>query len=157
MTPIIIALYWFLSHPIQLLDIPKIPEPRILQETKIVPKKNKKVGPKNISKVPKKSEPNKIYDHTELFRRTCPDQMHILPLVCRKENASGNPGAIHTNRDGSRDYGICQLNQVHIARCGNLLDPVKNVQCACNIMREQGKNAWTEGRKIKQTGTGTFL
>lgn len=154
---ILIALFLYLQNLTKLPQIsilPPAPVQNIVQPQKT--HLNRKSVKKSVAG--KTASGNKkSYDWTPLFQEICPDQMHILPKVCKAENQKGNPDAVNVNTDGSRDYGICSMNQVHIKRCGNIKDPRTNIQCACTIMREQGKNAWTEGRKIQMTGSGEVL
>ena len=79
----------------------------------------------------------------EKFQRLCPDQMHVLPAVCYSENQSQDPEGI-----GPGGIGICQVNRIHQWRAGSgsLMNPETNIRVACEIIREQGANPWTDFR-----------
>lgn len=79
----------------------------------------------------------------DIFKRVCPDQMHVLPAVCYSENRSEDPKSI-----GPGGIGICQINKIQQWRAGSgsLLDPETNIRVACEIIHEQGGNPWTDFR-----------
>lgn len=58
--------------------------------------------------------------------------------------SSGNSDAMHTNSNGTVDYGLWQINSVHsdvLAR-GNWRDPVDNARMAKAVKDGSGWNAW---------------
>lgn len=69
----------------------------------------------------------------------------MAEAVCMAESHC-RPEAVGYNQDGSRDYGIFQINSIHAGRVnGNvqmLLDPETNVRVAAEIYREQGWTPW---------------
>lgn len=68
-------------------------------------------------------------------------QIPIMVAIALAES-SGNPGATHTNSNGSTDYGLWQINSVHNFS-GNLLDPQVNAAAARTVFNSQGFQAWS--------------
>lgn len=59
--------------------------------------------------------------------------------------SGGNPNATHTNRNGSIDYGVWQINSGangDVLRSGNWRDPAANARMAYTIWQRQGLQAW---------------
>lgn len=55
--------------------------------------------------------------------------------------SGGNPRAVNTkNRNGSRDYGLFQINTVHgsLLKQGDWADPVDNAKMALKVYRDSG-------------------
>jgi lysozyme C len=56
--------------------------------------------------------------------------------------------ALNRNRNGSTDYGLFQINSIHVGRAGcprtaaGLYDAAANARCASTIYDSQGINAW---------------
>jgi lysozyme-related protein Hpa2 len=70
---------------------------------------------------------------------------HVNPLILRAiawQESHANAGAIHRNRNGSTDYGMMQINSIHLpvlARYGisaaDLMNPCANVYIAAWYLR----------------------
>lgn len=78
-------------------------------------------------------------------------------MVCTaKYESSYYERASNKNRNGSSDYGLFQINSIHLggtAGCPNnassLYDAATNTRCALAIYKMQGINAWYGYRKHK--------
>ena len=80
----------------------------------------------------------------------------IGTMVCiSKYESSWSCSATNDNTDGSRDYGLFEINSYYWcsggpnskydecnASCSSLMDCQKNTNCAYKVYREQGYNAW---------------
>lgn len=72
------------------------------------------------------------------------------------QESSGNPSAININSNGSKDYGLYQINDIHAPRIKktfgysmeDLLDPVKNLEVASWLFKEQGWTPWVGARML---------
>ena len=70
--------------------------------------------------------------------------------------SSGDPGAINENKNGSKDYGLMQINDIHAPAIKKtfgydmkeLLDPKKNLEVAAWIWEKQGWYPWVGAKKI---------
>jgi hypothetical protein len=65
--------------------------------------------------------------------------------------SGGNPNAYHKNNNGSSDYGLMQINSIHIKRIGDLnklYDPETNIRIGSEIYNEQGFRPWVCNKKI---------
>lgn len=84
-------------------------------------------------------------------------------MVCTaKYESSYFERASNKNRNGSSDYGLFQINSIHIggtAGCPNsasaLYDAATNTRCALAIYKMQGINAWYGYKKHKAECDGT--
>jgi lysozyme C len=70
-------------------------------------------------------------------------------MVCTaKWESSFYTRASNTNRNGSTDYGLFQINSIHLRDTGcprsaaALYDPLTNTKCAYAVYKMQGINAW---------------
>ena len=72
----------------------------------------------------------------------------IGKMVCTaKYESSFYERATNRNTNGSTDYGVWQINSIHLgeANCpsaGALFSAAQNAKCAHTIYRQQGLNAW---------------
>ena len=73
----------------------------------------------------------------------------VGPMVCTaKYESSFYERASHYNANGSTDYGLFQINSIHIGDSGcpstasGLYDAAANARCAHAVWRSQGINAW---------------
>ena len=88
------------------------------------------------------------YDYTEgdLFDKYFGADARIMRAICKAENTSQDPTKISKqNRDGTRDFGLCQVNSIHKDKVGNLnklLDPETNIRVSKEIKDLQGFRAW---------------
>jgi C-type lysozyme/alpha-lactalbumin family protein len=84
-------------------------------------------------------------------------------LVCIAHHESKlKPGAInHHNSNGTKDYGLFQINSIWKKPCGlsakQLLDSKKNLTCAVHVYNKQGLKAWVTYPKCanRQVSTST--
>lgn len=76
-----------------------------------------------------------------------PPDAIIITAISIAEDGSGDPQALSAaNRDGSRDYGVLQINSSHWNSCGGqqaLADPFNNFVCGHSIYLSQGFCAWS--------------
>jgi hypothetical protein len=90
--------------------------------------------------------PNPYYD---LLPQYFPnEQVNNASNVMFKESGF-RPDAVNLNDDGSRDYGLFQINSVHEQDLKNkgmtlqdMLDVVKNIQYAAEMQKAQGWEPW---------------
>jgi len=73
----------------------------------------------------------------------------IGPMVCTaKYESDWYDRASNHNRNGTTDYGLFQINSIHLHDSGcpsttaALYDPATNVRCAHAVWKSQGINAW---------------
>lgn len=86
----------------------------------------------------------------------------IGKMVCTaKYESSFNPSATNNNNNGSTDYGLFQINSVHLgstpgcpSSANALFDPLTNAQCAYGVYELQGVNAWVAYRSHKSECDG---
>jgi lysozyme-related protein Hpa2 len=73
------------------------------------------------------------------------DQYHVAPHLLRaiaKQESGMNPKVIHTNKDGTKDYGLMQINErwmPHLRQFGisreGLMEPCQNIHVSAYILR----------------------
>jgi hypothetical protein len=73
----------------------------------------------------------------------------IGPMVCTaKYESNFYDRASNHNHNGTTDYGLFQINSIHLHDAGcpsttaALYDPATNVRCAHAVWKSQGINAW---------------
>ena len=73
----------------------------------------------------------------------------VGPMVCTaKYESSFYERASHKNGNGTTDYGLFQINSIHLRDAGcpstssALYDAATNARCAYRVWRSQGINAW---------------
>lgn len=76
-------------------------------------------------------------------------EAEIGPMVCTaKWESSWRDHSTNKNHNGTTDYGLFQINSVHLGTHGcpsttaALFDDVKNTECAYQIWKSQGRKAW---------------
>jgi len=81
----------------------------------------------------------------DLFDKYFGSEAYLMRAICKAENRSQDPDAIHKNRDGSIDQGLCQINTSNIKYYigENIFDPEVNVRTAKKIRDSQDWFAWT--------------
>lgn len=74
----------------------------------------------------------------------------LFMMVCIAHKESNlNPKAVNKslNRNGTRDHGLFQINDINKKLCGvtskQLLNVDKNVKCAVKVYETQNLKAWT--------------
>ena len=75
----------------------------------------------------------------EKIRQAFPEAPEIMIAVAKAESGL-NPTATHTNRNGSTDTGLFQVNSIHGYE--QLTDVDKNIEAARKIFEKQGLSAW---------------
>jgi len=80
-----------------------------------------------------------------------------IRAICKAENHEQDPNAIHRNRNGSVDQGLCQINTINVDKYvgENIFDPEINIKTAKKIYDSQGWTAWTQyknGEYLKYKG-----
>lgn len=76
----------------------------------------------------------------------------LMKAICKKENPKGDPRLINKNKNGSSDYGLCQVNDrsaKEICKINNpqeLLDEETNIYCAYKIFKS--KFVYKNSKKI---------
>ncbi len=83
---------------------------------------------------------------------------HVVPVMtCLAEYESHfHTKAVNENSNHSRDYGLLQINSIWLKKKGcnmmakDLLDPIKNTQCAYQVYKAQGLEAWTTYQTYKE-------
>ena len=81
-------------------------------------------------------------------------QQDVDILICIAEQESRfKPQAININKNGTRDYGLFQINDVWLEECNTtpqkLLQPHANASCAITVYRTQGLKAWATYKHCK--------
>jgi hypothetical protein len=138
--------------------ISPIPDENI--KTPVVENPNDKVVVKNISSKKsyeeKMSYPKQVI--SSIIDYVFKDEADNMRLVLKGENASWNPKATNTNKDGSIDKGLFQINsntfedfkrrypekfkKYNINTFDDMDNPLKNALVAKMILDEQGYKAW---------------
>lgn len=81
------------------------------------------------------------------------DDKDIDTMMCIAYHESKyKAGAInHSNRNGTKDYGLFQINSIWKKPCGftaqELLDVNNNIKCAAYVYEKQGLKAWVTLKK----------
>lgn len=91
-------------------------------------------------------EPIKERSVDTMLRETFGDQYNIAQAVMRAESG-GNTNAHHTNKNGSVDRGLLQVNSIHVKKVNgdleSLYNPEVNISVAKQIYDESGWFAWS--------------
>lgn len=67
----------------------------------------------------------------------------LVRAICKKENPKQNPNLINKNKNGTSDYGLCQVNSKSAKEICNinnpqeLLDEETNIWCAVKIFKSK--------------------
>lgn len=69
----------------------------------------------------------------------------ICVAVCHAESGCRTDVVNSNNADGTRDYGLMQINSVHsqLLASGNWQNPDDNMRMAYSVFQSQGWHAWT--------------
>lgn len=75
-------------------------------------------------------------------------------FVCIADKESNRvPKTVRYNSNGSIDYGIVQINSVHLNMCNvtgkELLEVDNNLACGLKVFKLQGLQAWASLKKCK--------
>ncbi len=85
-----------------------------------------------------------------LLRAAGFEESEVPRMVCTaKYESSFYERASHRNSNGTTDYGLFQINRIHLRDGGGcpssasaLFDADTNTKCALHVYKEQGINAW---------------
>lgn len=70
---------------------------------------------------------------------------NLLAGIAYKYESGGNSQAVGgVNSNGTRDYGLFQINSAHGYSQAAMLNPLDNARMALSILKSQGFGAWTE-------------
>jgi lysozyme C len=85
-------------------------------------------------------------------------ESEIGPMICTaKYESSFYERASHHNSNGTTDYGLFQINSIHLGDPGcpstvtGLYDSAKNARCAYEVYRAQGIDAWYGYKRHRAT------
>jgi hypothetical protein len=70
--------------------------------------------------------------------------------------SGGRTDAVNSNRNGSTDYGVWQINTIHGVSQADMFDPVKNAAKAFQIWKA-AKNRWTPWSVFNNLKYRTFM
>jgi hypothetical protein len=84
----------------------------------------------------------------DLYDKYFGNEATLARAICKAENGTQEPGRVSKpNRNGTRDYGLCQINSIHADKVGGnleaLKDPETNIRVAKQIRDGSGWTAWT--------------
>jgi soluble lytic murein transglycosylase-like protein len=99
-----------------------------------------------ISMSPPKPEPVNIQHIITLKAEEYGLDSQIVGKIISCESG-GNQRAINTNKNGSVDKGLLQINSVHDIGDLDLFDPVDNLDFGLKLMQKQGTRPWDSSRK----------
>ena len=75
----------------------------------------------------------------------------ILMCIAYHESKFKAKAINHSNKNGTKDYGLFQINSIWKKPCGftaqELLDVDNNIKCAAYVYEKQGLTAWVTHRK----------
>ena len=100
------------------------------------------------------------HQYGELFTKYFPqEEVNNAQNVAMGESTF-NPQAIHVNENGTKDYGLFQINEIHAPAIfkqfgysmEDLLDPEKNVQIASWLFQQRGWQPWVAARTLGLVG-----
>jgi len=84
----------------------------------------------------------------DLYDKYFGTEATLARAICTAENGTQEPGRVSKpNRNGTLDYGLCQINSIHADKVGGnlelLKDPEINIKVAKQIRDGSGWTAWT--------------
>lgn len=128
------------SFPSPTPTVTPTPTPTVEPTPTLVPETEKYVAPK-WKNIVSRFFPNKEVNNA-------------LNVILRE--SSGVETTIHPNSDGSKDYGLFQINDIHAPKIKkifgydmeDLLDPVKNMEVASWLWKKQGWIPWYGARSL---------
>lgn len=78
----------------------------------------------------------------------------ILVCIAEKESQFDSKVINHTNSNGTKDYGLFQINDINKKLCKitakKLLNVYSNIKCAVKVYKYQGLIAWTTFRLCRK-------
>lgn len=94
--------------------------------------------------VPPKSEKEQIQDY--IRSKFGKDSDKMIKIIGTCENGKWNQKATNTNRNGTKDWGIAQINDANSKLCRGLdfrNSWKDNIDCAYRVYQSQGLSAWS--------------
>ena len=80
-----------------------------------------------------------------------PTQAAVMTCLAYEESKFNTQAVNHSNRNGTKDYGLFQINSIWLSECGStrqeLLDLHTNIKCANLVYNKQGVTAWVTHKK----------
>lgn len=88
-----------------------------------------------------------------------PEELNNAQNVVMGES-SFNPWAVNANKNGSKDYGLFQINDIHAKQIkdlfgysmNDLFDPLKNIEVASWLWKQQGWTPWVAAKGLGLAG-----
>lgn len=115
------------------------PQLQVLMPTPVIP-----------TATPTPTQKQEIIDEiVRVFGEEAPNAFNVLHC----ENRGLNPNATNHNRNGSIDYSIFQINDIHTKRFGNGFknDWKENIRVAHVLQQEQGWRIWSCSERVDIT------
>lgn len=131
----IMAVGAYLNYRFQPIELhrPLIGEVKAIEAVKPI------IEPLNTYKAP-----SYMVDHIKsLFKE---DTQNILTIVGTCENGEWDQSATNTNKNGTKDWGIGQINDANSKLCKGLdfkNDWKQNIDCMYRVYKSQGLSAWS--------------
>lgn len=131
---IVLFVYWLDTHFVQVDASWPIPAyvVRVVEIEKIVEKEIP--VPVNCT-----TEKCKIYAY--LVEKFQDDAANAITMIRKCENSKFNQQATNLNNNGTTDYGVMQINSIHITKCGTgiITSWKENIDCGYRIYKSAGK------------------
>lgn len=69
---------------------------------------------------------------------------NAITIINKCENSTFEQDRTNHNRNGTIDYGVMQINSIHIPRCGDgiITSWKDNIDCGYQIFQDSGWSAW---------------
>lgn len=81
------------------------------------------------------------------------EDINTMICIAYRESKFNHKAINHYNRNGTKDYGLFQINSVWFKECkmsgSSLLVPENNIKCAAHVYNTQGIEAWATYPRCK--------
>ena len=87
-----------------------------------------------------------ITEYDDTFKKYFGSEWQLMRAICKSESGLQNIPSHRQNSNGTRDHGLCQINDIHLDKVNSiddLYDPEENIRIASIIRDTQGLTAWT--------------
>jgi hypothetical protein len=78
----------------------------------------------------------------------------MMMCIAHKESRMDSKAINHHNRNGTKDYGLFQINDINTEKCNTspkeLLNVQNNVKCGIKVYKTQGLKAWSTYKICKK-------